>query len=117
MINTSAITTRNTRCKTVSSIFSGEVEVLCVTNPICDVIIKDKEVTCSVVTRAEAVRQKRKISNDNVTSDSFKITQGEDPILKAFFDKAQQTLCTDQTKNPYFMKGVCRIDTFREEHI
>ena len=41
--------------------------------------IKDKEVTCAVVTRAEAVRQERKISplnvpdagNDNVTSDFF----------------------------------------------
>ena len=43
------------------------------------------------------MRHERKISplkvpdvgNVNVTSDSFKIAQGEDPILKAFFDKAK----------------------------
>ena len=37
MINRSAITVLIARCKTVSYIFSGEVEVSCITNPICDV--------------------------------------------------------------------------------
>ena len=39
MINHSAITMPTARCKIVSPIFSGEVEVSCITNPICDVII------------------------------------------------------------------------------
>ena len=86
------------------------------------IYIKDKEVTFAVVTRAETVRQERKISpvkvpdagNDNVASDSFKIAHGECPILKVFFDKAEQTPSSDLMKNPCFMKGVCCIDTFRE---
>ena len=68
------------------------------------------------------MRKERKFSplkvpdagNDNVTSDSLKIAHGEDPILKAFFDKAHQTSSSDHMKNPYFTKGVCCIDTFRE---
>ena len=38
-INLSAITVPIARCKIVSPIFSGEVEVSCTINPICDVII------------------------------------------------------------------------------
>ena len=41
MINRSAITVPITRCKIVSPIFSGEVEVSCITNFICDVIIQN----------------------------------------------------------------------------
>ena len=88
--------------------------------------IKEKEVTCAVVTRAEAVRQERKISslikvsdvgNVNVTSDSFKIAEWEDPTLKVFFDKAKQTPSSGPRKNLYFMKGVCCIDDFRETNL
>ena len=41
MINRSVITVPIARCKIVSPIFSGEAEVSCIINPICDVIIEN----------------------------------------------------------------------------
>ena len=157
MINPSAITVSIARCKIVSPMFSGAVEVSSITNYIWDMIvrnvpgvhpevwgkdrtdrdegntcksminedmglIKEKDATFAVVSRTEAVRKARKIGplkvpgvdHVNVPPDSFKIAQGEDPTLKAFFDKAKQTPSGDPMKNPYFRKGVCCIDDFRE---
>ena len=49
------------------------------------------------------------MGNFNVTSDSFKIAQREDPTLNAFSDKAKQTPRSTSLKNQYFMKGACCI--------
>ena len=84
--------------------------------------IKETEITCAVVTRTEAVRQERKIRpleisdvcNVKVTTDSFKIAQGEDP-LKVFFDKTKQTSSSDPMKNPYFMNGGIFYRRFQRE--
>ena len=39
LIDRSAISVPVARCKAITPVFSGEVEALCLANPICDVII------------------------------------------------------------------------------
>ena len=154
MINRSAISVPVARCSIESAVFSGETDVLCVDNPIYDVIICNvegvhtdirgeleakyvpiihvmpseradnetlTEMTANIVHEAEIAsaveNHSQKVQRDkdrrplcvpeadslNVSADSFRIAQRENPILRTCFAKAQGPRLGD-SKSSYFFK-------------